>query len=47
MEQPKGFKVKGQEHKVMHLKHAIYGLKQAALAWWKVLDESMALLGCT
>jgi hypothetical protein len=24
MEQPKGFKVKGQEGKVMHLKHAIY-----------------------
>ena len=47
MEQPKGFKVKGREHKVMHLKHAIYGLKQAALAWWKVLDESMASLGCT
>ena len=47
MEQPEGFKVKDQEHKVMHLKHAIYGLKQAVLAWWKVLDESMASLGCT
>ena len=46
MEQPEGFKVKGQEHKVMHLKYAIYGLKQAALAWWKALDESMASLGC-
>ena len=33
MEQPEGFKLKGQEHKVMCLKHAIYGLKQAALAW--------------
>ena len=30
-----------------NIKHAIYGLKQAALAWWKALDESMALLGCT
>ena len=47
MEQPEGFKIKGQEHKVMCLKHAIYGLKQAALAWWKALDESMATLGCT
>ncbi len=32
MEQPEGFKVKGQEGKVLCLKHAIYGLKQAALA---------------
>ena len=47
MEQPEGFKLKGQEHKVMRLKHAIYGLKQAALAQWKVLDKSMAELGCT
>ena len=47
MEQPEGFKIKGQEHKVMRLKCAIYGLKQAALAWWKALDESMATLGCT
>src|SRR6266851_5183763 len=31
MEQPKGFKVKGQEGKVLCLKHAVYGLKQAAL----------------
>ena len=45
MEQPKGFKVKGQEHKVICLKHAIYGLKQATLTWWRVLDKSMAVLG--
>ena len=25
--------------------HAIYGLKQAALQWWKALDKSMAALG--
>jgi Reverse transcriptase (RNA-dependent DNA polymerase) len=43
MEQPKGFKVKGQEGKVMRLKHTIYGLKQAALAWWKALDKSSLL----
>jgi hypothetical protein len=45
MEQPEGFKVQGQDRKVMRLKCAIYGLKQAALAWWKALDKSMAALG--
>ena len=33
MKQPKGFRVPGQEHKVLHLLHALYGLKQAVLAW--------------
>ena len=47
MEQPEGFKLKGQEQKVMHLKRAIYGLEQAALAWWKALDKSMANQGFT
>jgi len=31
----------------MHLRKAIYKLKQAALAWWRVLDKSMSSLGCT
>jgi hypothetical protein len=47
MEQPEGFKIKGQEYKVMCLKHAIYRLKQATLAWWKALDKSMADQGFT
>ena len=47
MEQPEGFKVKGQEGKVLCLKCAIYGLKQATLAWWKALDKSMGELGFT
>ncbi len=47
MKQPEGFKVKGHEGKVLRLKHAIYGLKQAALAWWKALDKSMGELGFT
>ena len=47
MEQPEGFKVKGQEGKVLRLWRAIYGLKQAALAWWKALDKSMGELGFT
>ena len=45
MEQPDGFKLKGQECKVLHLCRAIYGLKQAALAWWKELDQSIQKLG--
>ena len=45
MEQPEGFAVKGQEHKVFRLKRALYGLKQAALQWWKALDKSMERLG--
>ena len=47
MEQPEGFKDPKQKNKVMCLKKAIYGLKQAALAWWKALDKSMATLSCT
>ena len=46
MEQPEGFKMRSQETKVLQLKRAIYGLKQAVLAWWKALDKSMAALGC-
>ena len=46
MEQPEGFKDPKNKNKVMQLKKAIYGLKQAALAWWKALDKSMATLSC-
>jgi len=45
MEQPQGFKVPGNKHKVLHLKKAIYGLKQAARAWWHELDRSLKALG--
>ena len=45
MEQPEGFKIKGQENKVLRLCHALYRLKQAALAWWKELAASMKKLG--
>ena len=45
MEQPEGFQVKGLERKVFCLKRAIYGLKQAALQWWRALDKSMDKLG--
>jgi Reverse transcriptase (RNA-dependent DNA polymerase) len=33
MRQPEGFKVRGQENKVICLQRALYGLKQAGLAW--------------
>jgi len=45
MEQPQGFKVPGKEHKVLRLRKAIYGLKQAAHAWWHELDKSLKALG--
>jgi Reverse transcriptase (RNA-dependent DNA polymerase) len=45
MRQPEGFKVRGQENKVIRLQHALYGLKQAGLAWWKELNSSMNELG--
>ena len=30
MKQPEGFVIRGKENKVLHLKKAIYGLKQAS-----------------
>ena len=41
MLQPQGFLEKGKEKLVWRLNRAIYGLKQAALAWWKELEASM------
>jgi Reverse transcriptase (RNA-dependent DNA polymerase) len=45
MKQPEGFKVRGQENKVIHLQRALYGLKQTGLAWWKELNSSIDELG--
>jgi hypothetical protein len=45
MRQPEGFKVRGQENKVICLQCALYGLKQAGLAWWKELNSSINELG--
>ena len=45
MEQPKGFKVPGKEFKVIQLLRTLYSLKQARLAWWNALNESMSELG--
>ena len=41
MLQPQGFLEKGKKKIVWQLNHAIYRLKQAALAWWKELEASM------
>ena len=45
MRQPQGFMARGQENKVIRLQHALYGFKQAGLAWWKELNLSMKSLG--
>ena len=47
MQQPEGFVQQGHEKLVLRLNRAIYGLKQAALAWWKELEASMKRLGFT
>ena len=45
MEFPEGFLPPNMKGKVLRLLHAIYGLKQAGLAWWHALDKSMQELG--
>ena len=39
VEQPQGYKVLGQEHKVYGLKKALYDLKQAPRAWYSRIDS--------
>lgn len=41
MTQPKGFAVKGMEHKVCKLIESLYGLKQAPHAWYEKLTEHL------
>ena len=45
MEQPECFHVPGQECEVLRLKRTLYGLKQAGLAWWRMLREPTIELG--
>ena len=39
VEQPQGYEVPGQEHKVYRMKKALYGLKQAPRAWYSRIDS--------
>jgi hypothetical protein len=43
--QPPGFEKKGEEHKVLKLHKALYGLRQAPRAWNSKLDKSLVALG--
>jgi hypothetical protein len=45
VKQAPGFVVKGAEHKVLRLRKALYGLRQAPRAWNAKLDATMAELG--
>ena len=47
MEQPEGFSVPGKTNHILHLRRALYRLKQAGLAWWQALKQSMEELGFT
>ena len=43
--QPSGFVVKGEEHRVLRLHKALYGLWQAPRAWNAKLDATLGELG--
>ncbi|KAG8492723.1 hypothetical protein CXB51_010438 [Gossypium anomalum] len=47
IEQPEGFEVSGEEHKVYRLKKALYGLKQVPRAWYDRIDACLSRLGFT
>ena len=47
MQQPPGFVIAGEEHRVLRLRKALYGLRQAPRAWNIKLDASLASLGFT
>lgn len=45
VEQPEGFRKKGEEDKVFLLKKALYGLKQAPRVWYSKIDDHLFSLG--
>jgi hypothetical protein len=47
VQQPPGFEVAGEERKVLRLRKALYGLRQAPRAWNTKLDTSLGTLGFT
>ena len=38
VEQPPGYEIEGQEHKMCKLRKALYGVKQASCAWYNRID---------
>jgi hypothetical protein len=44
---PEGFVTAGEEHKVLRLRRALYGLQQAPRAWYEKLDGTLRKLGFT
>lgn len=47
MEQPEGYLVKGKESKICLHSKALYRLKQASRACYKVIATFLVFLGCT
>ena len=45
--QPPGYITAGKEGKVLRLRKALYGLRQAPRAWYAKLDETLSSLGFT
>jgi hypothetical protein len=45
VQQPQGLVVTGEEGKVLRLRRALYGLRQAPRAWYEKLDETLRKLG--
>ena len=39
VEQPPSYTIKGHEHKVLKMKKALYGLRQAPRAWYNRIDS--------
>ena len=47
VQQPPEFVIAGEEHRVLHLRKALYGLHQAPRAWNINLDANLASLSYT
>jgi hypothetical protein len=44
VQQPEGFVTTGEQHKVLRLRQALYGLRQAPRAWYEKLDGTLRKL---
>ena len=45
VEQPQGYEVPGQDHKVYMMKKELYGLKQDSRAWYSRIDSYLTQYG--